>query len=53
MDLNEDFFAFELYRRLNLLRGFTSSITQRTTFQIMKLLSLIRERSKFQGSGKL
>ena len=30
-------------RRPNLLRGFTSSMTQRTTFQLTKLLSLTIE----------
>ena len=44
---------FDLYRRPNLLRGFISSITQRKTFQLMKILSLTIEKSKLQGSGQL
>ena len=46
MDLIEEFVAFELYRRPNLLKGFTPSMTQETTFQIMKLLSISRERRR-------
>ena len=35
--------AIQVGRRMNLLRGFTSSMNQITTFQIMKLLYLTRE----------
>ena len=44
VDLIEGFFSFGIYRRPNLLKGFTSIMTQRKTFQIMKLLSITRER---------
>ena len=53
MDLIEGFDAFDLYRRPNLLREFTSSIIQGTTFQLMNILSLIVKRMKFQGSCQL
>ena len=50
---NFGIFAFELYRRSNLLVGFTSSITQITTFHLMKLISVTKERSKLKGIGQL
>ena len=44
MKLIEEFIAFELYRGLNLLKGFTSSMTQKTTPQLMNIIPLTVER---------